>query len=391
MSAGGAATMTTMMMAKRTMSSDFVDHPTLGHVPRCRAVVYDRIGSGTHRCFWCGSWIAWKLRAPLPAGLGKLTVCRHRGALVVACVRCTKIHSAVNAPDEVDDPMGEIRSSVRTFERPVHPLGILVDVALNDVLVEWEASNSYTPCGSNLQQVADAIAEDRVFLEVVSVKDLLLPEWGKRLEMYRNVWGRSPHETLRCHGALYLEALGKEPVYEPHYSAGIADLKASDGSLFVECGTIREDKITIAMESGQCVMVIPYGLGCRIRSAPDAAIICGRGDIPPNNSFERYQLLGGIILGYIFSPRVRPELVEVPRQVRSAEETQAAVGIGAPFTRMRRCKKRRRRRRKSDSTRPATPFCSECSKHPRYRAICDGLCALHLSRREAKKAAESAP
>jgi hypothetical protein len=79
-----------------------------------------------------------------------------------------------------------------------------------------------------------------------------------------------------------------------------------------------------------------------------------------------------------------------PREIAAAQKRLAAA-------RKKRLAAERRRRleaKRSKTSVPAsTPYCDDFSSNRRcrFRAICDGLCVLHLSRREAQKAAERQP
>jgi hypothetical protein len=53
------------------------------------------------------------------------------------------------------------------------------------------------------------------------------------------------------------------------YVAGNADVGLRDGSLFVECGTLRFDKLYRAMKHSVALAVVPYRLGYIAPLAPD--------------------------------------------------------------------------------------------------------------------------
>jgi site-specific DNA recombinase len=187
------------------------------------------------------------------------------------------------------------------FERRVQPFELLVDVQLDEVLPAFGRGDVPAPGADPVHWVADAVRERLVALDVVSVKDVLSTGWSSRLQGYS---GRGrPQDRLRAFGMLYVESLGALPTLGPKYAAGIADAGAGNGSLYVECGTVQESKVRKAMQAGQKVMVIPYGLGCRIRSQHDTAVLCGRREMP-TDSAESLKLIGKIVLGYVFTPQL---------------------------------------------------------------------------------------
>jgi DNA invertase Pin-like site-specific DNA recombinase len=148
------------------------------------------------------------------------------------------------------------------FTRKVEPLdNATVDVDLARVLVPFEGAPD--PKWNAL--LARWLEADVARVRVVSIPHFLSDGWRDRAKQVQTyATGRTDaHRWLCALGWLFLrEGCGKPAVLASHertkYSAGVADVAAEDGSMFVECGTLREDKIVQALCGKQVVLVVPY-------------------------------------------------------------------------------------------------------------------------------------
>lgn len=158
-------------------------------------------------------------------------------------------------------------SNARLVQREITPLeGATIDVDLYAVLIPF--GDNIRAKRSCVEPLLDAIEAERVSLRVVSLKHRLPEGWEDRAPRLRDdASGQSPeHRNLCALSYLWLEKLGRKPRMAGvvlNYSGGIADVGVEGRSVFVECGSIREDKVLLAMRAGEKVVVVPYGLGGR--------------------------------------------------------------------------------------------------------------------------------
>ena len=153
----------------------------------------------------------------------------------------------------------------RLLRRKIHPLDIEVDVDLYDAIRAFGSEDGRHVDPAWIDPVVDAIERGAVILSVASVPHVLGAGWRARLTASSD----DRHAQLCQCAALFLEARGKKalvtsPGHQGKYAGGSADVIARDGSVFVECGTLREDKVLRAMWAGETVLLLPYALGARI-------------------------------------------------------------------------------------------------------------------------------
>jgi hypothetical protein len=139
-----------------------------------------------------------------------------------------------------------------------------IDVNLYDVIVPFGGVSASREC---VEPLCDWIDRGSVVLSAVSLLRFLSVGWELEVErLLPRCSGRSAeHRRLCAISALFLSVRGKRsvivsgPSNQGRYSAGVADVLAEDRSVFVECGTVRENKIVLAMRAMETVMVVPYG------------------------------------------------------------------------------------------------------------------------------------
>ena len=210
-------------------------------------------------------------------GIGTARVLmRHKdGATTMSYDQSTE-EQAAKALDETINELGRgpaksatttsvwIHQSKRKVRLRVTPQNTPVVVDLYQVLQDF---GDYPAAPENVEPLLDALACGEVVLRVVSLKHTVPVDWRTR---YRNVEQEASGQTQR-HQILcalawaFLIERGKTPTLGPQhldYSAGRADVAATDRSVFVECGTVRGDKVKIAMNAGDTVLVVPYRYGC---------------------------------------------------------------------------------------------------------------------------------
>lgn len=210
----------------------------------------------------------------------------------------------------------------RRFRRKVEPFeDIEVDVDLQCMLT---SGPGMSPAHyDDVWPLADWIEDDWVRLRALSLHHLVpvghhkffYDKWGPRLS------GSPSHQSLCALAAVYLHAIGKKFLVggasSCSYSGGWADVAATDGSIYVECGTLNTRKPIHAMLAGDTLMVLPYLLGC---DTPNEQLIarldpfpeCVEEDI---QTAQRFQLncdksvslgrIGRICLGYVFEPKCK--------------------------------------------------------------------------------------
>lgn len=153
------------------------------------------------------------------------------------------------------------------MRRPILPFDDLhIDVDLRSVIQEWGDIPAPT---AYVQPLSDWIEDGWVDLFVVSPYHILSTEdrpFVYDTSLQNKMSGNtSKHRELCVLAGLYLLSLGKE-VYAGgnslcSYAGGWGDVIAQDGSIVVECGTLRANKPFLAMCAGQTLMVIPYASG----------------------------------------------------------------------------------------------------------------------------------
>jgi hypothetical protein len=155
-----------------------------------------------------------------------------------------------------------------TFRRAVLPLeNVFVDVDLYDVI----DGGPWIPAApSNVDPIIEWVRDGKIALDVLNPHDYLSEEHRKLLNDERFVrssgTGKSyDHRRLCVLAALYLISTGKSANCSGNslcsYSGGWADVRADDGSLYVECGTLNPTKPMMAMKHFVNLMIIPYNEG----------------------------------------------------------------------------------------------------------------------------------
>lgn len=169
----------------------------------------------------------------------------------------TQVHRIVaRMPSSERTGLPLIRRSVEPFK------DVQLDVDLEWIVEQFNTSTSR----STLEQLARWLDIGAMKMRVVSLTHYLAPGWLDRVKpLMLEASGKQDHQHLCAIAALFLrEACGKEIIIRNgnsstlSYSGGVADVAAADGSLYVECGTLREDKINHAMRAGERVLVVPY-------------------------------------------------------------------------------------------------------------------------------------
>jgi hypothetical protein len=160
------------------------------------------------------------------------------------------------------DRTKEEYESRRLIRRQVEPLGIVVDVDLYEVIVAHQ--RDYVS-SSHVEPVIDWIEAGDVELTVIDLPRVLGEDWefyAEEANLRRAGAGSDEHRRLIAMAALYVIVQGKEPNVGGNslcsYAGGWADVIAEDGSLFIECGNLRGDKVFEALTHNQTIMVIPY-------------------------------------------------------------------------------------------------------------------------------------
>lgn len=141
---------------------------------------------------------------------------------------------------------------------------VVVDVDLQDVITEGPGSDPGPLC--SVLPLLELIESGAVQLHVVSPYHIVPPELRRSFEapqLIALMSGKESHRELCALGASYLAFLGKSVLVDGtsacSYSGGWADVAATDGSMFVECGTLSHtDKPITAMRSGDTLMILPY-------------------------------------------------------------------------------------------------------------------------------------
>jgi hypothetical protein len=190
----------------------------------------------------------------------------------------------------------------RLLRRTIEPLGVEIDVDLYEVV---EGFHVPVRDGS-LDEVIGWIEAGDVELDVMSPKHFLPNGWlnrARRLQYGVGGTGKDAHQLFVC-GASGIETLG--------YAAGVADVAALNGSVFVECGTIRPDKLSTAMRAGQRLLIAPYHLGgtlvdptqmTKLVCPEESALVQSRsGDTEAEERRLYYAALGCAQLGFMFHP-----------------------------------------------------------------------------------------
>jgi hypothetical protein len=242
----------------------------------------------------------------------------------------------------------------RLIRRRVLPTkDIEIDVDLYGAIVPFEEQRAKA---RNIEPLLDAVENGKVELKALLIRRFFQKGWREeaRKRAFRYS-GKENHQWLCAMASLFLEARGKRSLHEGKglsYSAGIADVAASDGSVFVECGSIREDKILEAMRGGDTVLFLPYwqggylsreareALADRVELAELLAEMSGRpplrvGNCPPVAAEDiekalRWKVEYDIIVGYLFVPNVRlpPDPEYSPQAM--AKFAEEAIGKMVP-------------------------------------------------------------
>jgi hypothetical protein len=150
---------------------------------------------------------------------------------------------------------------MKTFRRIIEPIGDPIDVVLERVVQTFR--------GTRLQ-VADVeawIDQGKVSLRVLAPKSFLSVDDLALLRDHDLVdaieGGTYGHKRLIALAWLYLLKIGKNNACRSgasrcEYAGGWADACVPGESYFVECGTMRDNKIREAMLAGQTLLVVPY-------------------------------------------------------------------------------------------------------------------------------------
>lgn len=107
----------------------------------------------------------------------------------------------------------------------------------------------------DIEALAEAFAAESVMVRPVTLPP---PARGTALDVFPE--GKAEHKRLCSSAAKWLEAQGRAWTLEKrHYAGGLADLAASDGSVFVEAGDTEIHKVVDALRAGQQLLLVPYG------------------------------------------------------------------------------------------------------------------------------------
>jgi hypothetical protein len=203
-----------------------------------------------------------------------------------------------------------------TFRRKVAPFDdVEVDVDVEEVLEDFHGVRPY-----GLHEINSWIASGAALLDVASPQHYLPSRLLKSMD---HRWftedfgaGTPEHRRLCAIAAFYLMITrGKGITYGGTgsgcgYTGGWADVSMLDGSLFIECGTLRADKLHRALEEGETLTVIPYRYGCKISESalnklcfePDMSIGYESLSEKQRNSIRELDRRESIVLAYTFTP-----------------------------------------------------------------------------------------
>jgi len=194
------------------------------------------------------------------------------------------------------------------------------------VTVDFDLQQVIEPFGRSYSRAAQWdvilgwIESGKVELEVFAPKLLLPAGWTQ------NEWGNNDHSRMCEMMATYLREVLDIPCttggnQKLLYRGGIADVGAMDGSVFVECGTLREDKLQLAMRAGERLIILPYGSGQLVESSLRPQLHCEeevrrlRERVSPTNEYISDMADATVQLAFMFNPigEVEQEDVTGPR------------------------------------------------------------------------------
>lgn len=193
----------------------------------------------------------------------------------------------------------------RFLRRPILPTSIHANVDLYEVIRshqrEYVSPNDVEP-------VVDWILANKVRLTVVSLPHVLARsgDWSRLLSEASIGAGSERHRELCGLAVVYLSAQGKECLAGGNslnsYAGGWADVSAEDGSIFIECGNLRGDKVAAALLHKQTIMVIPYGGGVHFDNEEDHCVFKRPEVEATAPQYVRH--MSPTYLGFMFEPLV---------------------------------------------------------------------------------------
>ncbi len=203
------------------------------------------------------------------------------------------------------------------FTRKVAPFhNVEAGVIVDDVANDWNGNLLM-----ELDKINGWIANGAIELTVTSPSHYLPADLIAKIRSgrhglgYIGGGGKEQHRFLCALAAWFLifkcdgdrQKVGVGGASRCAYAAGWADVCLLDGSLFVECGTLRFDKLFRAMQAGQTLMIMPYERGARLtREAEDRLIVPDPRDAEEAGG-AAFRDVESIQLAYTFKPIAVPK------------------------------------------------------------------------------------